>query len=41
QVVDAFASVVGGQVVFDFGGDTLTIQNLADTAGLGVDIFVI
>ncbi|VAW02342.1 Alkaline phosphatase [hydrothermal vent metagenome] len=41
QVVDAFASVVGGQVVFDFGGDTLTIQSLADTAGLGVDIFVI
>ncbi len=42
QVVSNFASVVGGQVVFDFGGgDTLTIAGLADTAGLEMEISVI
>ena len=42
QVVDTFASVVNGQVVFDFGaGDILTLQNLADTVGLAADIFVV
>jgi len=42
QVVNTYAMVVGGQVVFDFGaGDTLAIANLADTAGLAADIFVV
>ena len=42
QVVSNFASVVGGQGVFDFGGgDTLTIASLADTTGLEMEISVI
>ena len=42
QIVTGFASVVGGEVMFDFGeGDTLTIANLADTTGLEANIFVI
>jgi Ca2+-binding RTX toxin-like protein len=42
QIVDNFASVVGGEVVFDFGGgNTLTLANLSDLTGLAADIFVI
>ena len=42
QIVDGFASVVNGQVVFDFGGgDTLTIASLSDTSGLEMEISVI
>jgi hypothetical protein len=42
QIVDTFASVMDGQVVFDFGvGDTLAIANLSALTGLADDVFVI
>lgn len=41
QVVDNFASVVGGQVVFDFGGgDTLRLESLNTLSGLADDILI-
>lgn len=42
QVVANFASVTGGQVVFDFGGgDTLTLLNLSSLSGLDADISIV
>lgn len=36
-----FASVVNGDTVFDFGGgDTMTLENYTDIAGLGADLIV-
>ena len=40
EIVDQFASVRGGAVVFDFGnGTTVTLQGLTSTAGLQDDVF--
>lgn len=42
QVVTQFASVSGGNVVFDFGGgDTLTLEGLSITAGLESDLLIV
>jgi Ca2+-binding RTX toxin-like protein len=34
QIVADYGSIVGGQVVLDFGADSLTIESLSDLAGL-------
>ena len=40
EIVSAYASVVGGQVVFDFGGgDTLTLQGVSTLSGLDALVF--
>ena len=40
EIVSAYASVVGGQVVFDFGGgDTLTLQGVSSLTGLDSLVF--
>ncbi|GAB4383311.1 MAG: hypothetical protein Kow0045_27030 [Albidovulum sp.] len=40
DIVANYASVVGGMVVFDFGGgNTLTVESLASTAGLDANVF--
>lgn len=41
DVIDTFASVVGGVVVFDFGdGDQITFSNLSSLDGLNDNIFI-
>tara|TARA_R110002049_G_scaffold117332_2_gene270542 strand:+ start:127299 stop:129563 length:2265 start_codon:yes stop_codon:yes gene_type:complete len=41
QVVDTYASVVGGQVVFNFGGgNTLTLESLNTLTGLADDVLI-
>ena len=40
QIVAAFADDSSGTVIFDFGGgNTLTLENIATTAGLESDVF--
>ncbi len=41
QVVSTYASVVGGEVVFDFGsGDTITLEGVNSLAGLDADVLI-
>ncbi|SLN39452.1 Bifunctional hemolysin/adenylate cyclase precursor [Roseovarius litorisediminis] len=41
QVVSSFATAAGGNVVFDFGLDTLTLEGLLTTAGLADDLAIV
>lgn len=41
QVIDRFASVSGGAVVFDFGSDSLTVSGLNSLTGLADDLLIL
>ena len=41
QVVDQFASVVGGDVVFDFGAEEITLTGISSLTGLENDLVIV
>ena len=41
QVIDMFASVVGGHTVFDFGANELTVRMISDPNDLLNDIIIV